>query len=169
MTCTSYRVRMEASDCDDRAGKKHPTVLVAHAGKQHAYRHAAAVEQAGCLHKFVTSGYYKPDRWPDRLLSRVHKLDVALRRRLLNDLSSDRVIRRWRLELPELFARDRWQWQTRRWPRRAPRCKIRSVGGQTVCHDSRHLLGLSRKLLGKLTARRDVVAVWRLLSLPQHT
>ena len=90
---------------EGRGSLARPTVLVAHAGKQHAYRHAAAVEQAGCLHKFVTSGYYKPDRWPDRLVSRVQKLDVALRRRSLNDLSSDRVIRRWRLELPELFAR----------------------------------------------------------------
>lgn len=83
----------------------HPTVLVAHAGKQHSYRHAAAVNRARRLARFVTSSYYKPDRWPDRLFAAIDRLDRPLRRRWLADLPSDKVTRRWSLELPEIVAR----------------------------------------------------------------
>lgn len=82
-----------------------PTVLEAHSGKQHAYRHAAALESLGALHKFVTSGYYKPDAFPDRLLSWSKWFDSRLRRRTLSALPSAKVVRRWRFELPELAAR----------------------------------------------------------------
>ncbi len=80
-------------------------VLVAHAGKQHAYRHALAVQKAGCLERFVTSGYYCPERFPDRCLALSQRLDRALRRRNLSGLDCRRVVRRWGLELPELIAR----------------------------------------------------------------
>ncbi len=80
-------------------------MLVAHAGKQHSYRHAAAVNRAGRLARFVTSSYYKPDRWPDRLFSAIDRLDRPLRRRWLDELPSDKVTRRWSLELPEIAAR----------------------------------------------------------------
>ncbi len=90
---------------DQRTGEIHPTVLVAHAGKQHSYRHAAAVNRSGHLARFVTSSYYKPDRWPDRLFSAINRLDRPLRRRWLNELPSDKVTRRWSLELPEIAAR----------------------------------------------------------------
>jgi glycosyltransferase involved in cell wall biosynthesis len=82
-----------------------PAVVVAHSGKQHAYRHAAAMHRAGALLQFVTSGYYKPDSFPDRLLGWSSWLDARLRRRTLEAIPSDRVIRRWRFELPELLAR----------------------------------------------------------------
>jgi len=82
-----------------------PAIVVAHSGKQHAYRHAVAVEQAGALLRFVTSGYYKPDTFPDRLFTRFSWLDSRLRRRTLNELPSAKVVRRWRFELPELLAR----------------------------------------------------------------
>ena len=88
-----------------RADDKHPMVLVAHAGKQHSYRHAAAVNRAGRLARFVTSSYYKPDRWPDRLFSSIDRLDRPLRRRWLDELPSDKVTRRWSLEMPEIAAR----------------------------------------------------------------
>lgn len=80
-------------------------VVVAHAGKQHAYRHALAVQQAGCLERFVTSGYYDPRRYPDLLLSHWLRVNQVLRRRTLDGLDGGRVSRRWRLELPELVAR----------------------------------------------------------------
>lgn len=82
-----------------------PTVLVAHAGKQHAYRHALAVQRAGCLAHFVTSGYYKPKSFPDRLLATTTWFDRPLRRRHLSDLDPGRVVRRWDLEFPELAYR----------------------------------------------------------------
>src|SRR5271167_917570 len=82
-----------------------PSVVVAHSGKQHAYRHAAAVQKAGSLARFVTSGYYKPDTYPDRLLSWSSWLDARLRRRTFSGLPSAKVVRRWRFELPELLAR----------------------------------------------------------------
>jgi glycosyltransferase involved in cell wall biosynthesis len=82
-----------------------PRVLVAHAGKQHAYRHALAVQKAGCLEQFVTSSYYEPSRFPDSLFARSRRLDRALRRRTLDGLDGKRVVRRWSLELPELVAR----------------------------------------------------------------
>ncbi len=80
-------------------------VRVAHSGKQHAYRHALAVERAGALDLFITSGYFKADRFPDRLASRVPKIDRALRRRYQEGLPLEKVVRRWRYELPELAAR----------------------------------------------------------------
>jgi starch synthase len=81
------------------------SVVVAHSGKQHAYRHAAAVERAGALKAFVTSGYYKPERFPDRLFAASKRIDAKLRRRTLDALPSGKVVRRWRFELPELLAR----------------------------------------------------------------
>ena len=80
-------------------------VRVAHSGKQHAYRHALSLEQLGALDLFVTSGYYKPDQMPDRLAGGMRKLDAALRRRFQEGLPAEKVIRRWRYELPELLAR----------------------------------------------------------------
>lgn len=82
-----------------------PSVVVGHSGKQHAYRLAAAVQQAGALEAFLTSGYYKPASFPDRLLGRLRKADAALRRRHLPELDPERVARRWWLEAPELLAR----------------------------------------------------------------
>src|SRR5262245_16920220 len=80
-------------------------VRIAHSGKQHAYRHALAVERCGALERFITSGYYKPDTRPDSWLSRVPRLDRALRRRFQIGLDSQKIVRRWRVELPELVAR----------------------------------------------------------------
>jgi starch synthase len=85
--------------------KEMPAIVVAHSGKQHAYRHAAAVHQAGALLRFVTSGYYKPDAFPDRLLAWWSAIDSRLRRRTLSALPGAKVVRRWRFELPELLAR----------------------------------------------------------------
>lgn len=87
------------------AARRAPLVVVAHSGKQHAYRHAAAVENAGALLRFITSSYYKPDRFPDRILGKSAWLDVRLRRRTLASIPSDKVIRAWRFELPEILAR----------------------------------------------------------------
>src|ERR1700722_8227360 len=78
-------------------------VLVAHSGKQHAYRHALAVQKAGRLSRFVTSGYYCPERFPDSVLACRPSFDRALRRRNLDGLDTSRVVRRWDLELPELI------------------------------------------------------------------
>ncbi len=86
-------------------GGRRPAVVVAHAGKQHAYRHAAAVQQAGCLFRFLTSGYYRPDRFPDRLLRRWGRADALLRRRHFAGIDAGKVVRRWDLEVPELLAR----------------------------------------------------------------
>lgn len=84
-------------------------ILVAHAGKQHAYWHACALQQLGVLSRFVTSGYYRPDRWPDRLFAGIGPLHRALLRRNHPGLDSDNVTRRWSLEVPELLAR-RLRW-----------------------------------------------------------
>src|SRR5262245_27919140 len=80
-------------------------VRVAHSGKQHAYRHALAIEQCGILDRFITSGYYKPEAFPDRWLDCIPSFDRALRRRSQEGLPGQKVIRRWRFELPEIIAR----------------------------------------------------------------
>lgn len=80
-------------------------VRVAHSGKQHSYRHALAVERCGALDRFITSGYYKPDVWPDRWLSQFARLDSVLLRRFQTGIPSAKIVRRWRFELPELFTR----------------------------------------------------------------
>jgi glycosyltransferase involved in cell wall biosynthesis len=84
---------------------RRPRVVVSHSGKQHAYRLARAVQQAGSLQAFVTSGYYKPRQFPDRLARSVPKLDTFLRRRNLSKLDPHLVCRNWRFEVPELIAR----------------------------------------------------------------
>jgi glycosyltransferase involved in cell wall biosynthesis len=85
-----------------------PRVVVAHSGKQHAYRHALALQSAGYLDRFVTTSYYKPQRLPDRLAACWPKADRILRRRRLEELDDDRVYRRWRYEVPEVLARTVW-------------------------------------------------------------
>jgi alpha-maltose-1-phosphate synthase len=82
-----------------------PTVVVGHSGKQHAYRLALALQRAGELRAFLTSGYYKPTEFPDCLLARSPRLDAYLRRRHLAALDPSRIVRRWGLEAPEAFAR----------------------------------------------------------------
>lgn len=87
-----------------RAGDHHPRVIVSHSGKQHAYRHALAVQSAGCLHRFITSGYYIPSRVPDRFARAFATIDAAFRRRRLDGIVEERIVRRWRYEIPELIA-----------------------------------------------------------------
>lgn len=82
-----------------------PSILVAHSGRQHAYRLALAIQKAGSLKRFITSGYYKPEVFPDHLLARSPRLESLFRRRHLSGLDPRRVVRRWDFEIPELLAR----------------------------------------------------------------
>jgi len=78
--------------------------IVSHSGKQHAYRHAAAVQRCGRLARFITSTYYRPGRLPDAWLKRWARADRYLRRRYLEGLD-ERVLRQPLFELPELACR----------------------------------------------------------------
>lgn len=82
-----------------------PKTLVAHSGKQHAYRHAMSLQSLGCLAGFVTSSYYKPTYFPDRLLAISPRMNRFLLRRTLDGLRDDLVHRRWRYEGPEIASR----------------------------------------------------------------
>jgi glycosyltransferase involved in cell wall biosynthesis len=82
-----------------------PRVRVAHSGRQYVYQHALSVERCGVLDRFITSSYYKPDVFPDRWLAGLHGIDRVLRLRFQEGLPSDKIVRRWRYELPELLAR----------------------------------------------------------------
>ncbi len=53
----------------------------------------------------MTTSYYKPSQYPDKLAARWQKADIALRRRRLEGLQDGRIVRRWRYELPEVFVR----------------------------------------------------------------
>jgi glycosyltransferase involved in cell wall biosynthesis len=80
-------------------------VILSHAGKQHAYRAAAALDAVGALRRFVTSGYYRRDRFPDRMAQALPRLDRWLQGRHQEGLDSRRVTRFPRLEVPELAWR----------------------------------------------------------------
>ncbi len=80
-------------------------VLVSHSGKQHAYRHALSLHRLGRLAQLVTSSYYKPDRWPDKLIAKSARLNAWLGKRTLAGIPSAKVTRRWRYELPEIVCR----------------------------------------------------------------
>jgi starch synthase len=82
------------------------TVTVSHSGKQHAYRHALSLQQLGLLRRFVTSTFYKRDRWPDRIAGLVPQLDRGLQKRWLDGLDSSLVSRHLSLEVPELCYRN---------------------------------------------------------------
>lgn len=105
--------RIPATMCESNTIESNPRlskpcalkVRVAHSGKQHAYRLALSVKRSGALDRFITSGYYKPDSIPDRWLTRIPRIDRALRRRCLTELPSGNIIRRWQFEIPELLAR----------------------------------------------------------------
>src|SRR5690606_25984622 len=88
--------------------KQLPQVLVAHSGKQHAYRHALSLQSLGLLAGFVTSAYYKPSKFPDCLAALSPQLNRALARRRQDGLRDDLVHRRWRYEIPEVTARKLW-------------------------------------------------------------
>ncbi|MFA5411469.1 MAG: glycosyltransferase family 4 protein [Candidatus Omnitrophota bacterium] len=77
-------------------------ILVAHSGKQHAYQLALALQHLGRLNSFITSAYYKPGRFPDRLLK---KIDHILKKRNQPGLEEDRVKRFPFFEAPELALR----------------------------------------------------------------
>jgi alpha-maltose-1-phosphate synthase len=81
-------------------------VTVSHSGKQHAYQHAHSLQRLGQLQRFVTSTYYRRDRWPDRLAKTVPKIDTGLQKRWLRGLDTARVTRNLRFELPELWQRN---------------------------------------------------------------
>jgi glycosyltransferase involved in cell wall biosynthesis len=80
-------------------------ILLSHAGRQHSYKVALAMQELGCLGKFITSGYYKPSQYPDRFIDKDRKLQSFLRKRNEPDLSDENVIRFPWLEAPELIAR----------------------------------------------------------------
>jgi glycosyltransferase involved in cell wall biosynthesis len=82
-----------------------PKVRVAHSGKQHSYWHALSLQRYGTLDRLITSGYFKPETFPDRWLTRSRRMDRFLRRRYLEGLSSEKVVRRWHFEIPEFIAR----------------------------------------------------------------
>jgi alpha-maltose-1-phosphate synthase len=82
------------------------SVTVSHSGKQHAYRHALSLQQLGLLRRFVTSTYYKRDRWPDRIACLVPRVDRGLQKRWLDGVDSSLVTRHLSLEVPELFYRN---------------------------------------------------------------
>jgi glycosyltransferase involved in cell wall biosynthesis len=93
-----------APQADLRRGN-HPLIIVSHAGKQHSYRHAANLQAAGHLAKFITSGYYKREAWPDCMFQFFTTLDRFMRRRYHSGIDSARIVRRPGLEVPELLAR----------------------------------------------------------------
>jgi len=153
--------------------------IVAHSGKQHAYRHALALQNRGRLAMFVTSTYYRPDRRPEAWLRCWPRADRAMRRRHLDGL--DEAVRRqlW-LELPEVACRaligngrlaqhltyvrdaafDRW----------VARGQIRACdaqgfwGFQGSCHDSlaaaraRGLLAVAEFATGHVVAAERILA-----------
>ena len=80
-------------------------VLVSHSGKQHAYWHSCALQKLGLLERFITSGYYQPTKWPDKLCRVSGWLHHAMQRRWHPELDSNLVERHWKYELPELVSR----------------------------------------------------------------
>lgn len=79
-------------------------ILISHSGKQHSYKLALAFQRLGRLNKFVTSSYYDPSRFPDKLFSRFGKLDRFLRKRYEPNLSK-KVKRFPVFEIPEFVLR----------------------------------------------------------------
>ena len=80
-------------------------VIVSHAGRQHAYEVAGALEHAGLLETFFTSSYYRRDFYPDRLARLVPSLDRLLQKRHHPAIDARRVKRFPTLELPEIASR----------------------------------------------------------------
>jgi starch synthase len=153
--------------------------IVAHSGKQHAYRHALALQNRGCLERFVTSTYYRPRCQPDTWFSRWPKADRALRRRHLDGLEAS-VRRQLLFELPEVACRavigngrlarhltylrdvafDRWVAR-----RQIRACDAQGFWGfQGSCHDSlaaaraRGLLAVAEFATGHVVAAERILA-----------
>jgi len=80
-------------------------VLLSHSGKQHSYRLAVSLQELGSLKQFITSSYYAPGRFPDKILSQNKDLDMYLKKRNIEGLS-ERVKRFPVFELPEFFLRN---------------------------------------------------------------
>ena len=74
-------------------------VMVFHPGRQHAYEVAVALQTAGRLQAFHTSVYYRPDRWPYRVIEWLprDRRDRAQRRLAYrrHPLLSDERVRSW--------------------------------------------------------------------------
>lgn len=81
-------------------------VTVTHSGKQHAYQHAYSLEKLGRLERLITSTYYRPSRWPDKLASLSPRLHRPLQKRGHPRLDDRLVVRHIGLEMPELWYRN---------------------------------------------------------------
>ncbi|MGB2705796.1 MAG: glycosyltransferase family 4 protein [Candidatus Omnitrophota bacterium] len=79
-------------------------ILLSHSGKQHSYKLALSLQNLGRLAAFITSSYYDPSRFPDRLFSRFGRMDSFLKKRHEGGLS-DKVRRFPFFEVPELVLR----------------------------------------------------------------
>jgi glycosyltransferase involved in cell wall biosynthesis len=79
--------------------------VLSHSGRQHSYRVALALQHANALDAFLTSMYYKRERFPDALLRALPPFDRWMRKRWQEGLDPGLVVRRPLMELPEIAAR----------------------------------------------------------------
>ena len=79
-------------------------VIVSHAGKQHSYKLAYALQEIGRLNRFVTSTYYFPSKFPDRLFAKYKKSDEFFKKRFDPGLTGN-ISRYCFLEIPEIVLR----------------------------------------------------------------
>jgi len=79
-------------------------ILLSHSGRQHSYKLALSLAKLGRLGHFITSAYYDPSRFPDRLFARSARIDGFLRKRHEKGLS--RGVKRFPFfEIPEVLLR----------------------------------------------------------------
>lgn len=79
-------------------------ILLSHAGKQHSYKLAISIQKLGRLKTFITSSYYDPSRFPDKLFAKFLSFNRFLAKRYEPYLSR-RVKRFFVFEIPELILR----------------------------------------------------------------
>ncbi len=79
-------------------------ILLSHSGKQHSYKVAVSLQSLKRLRVFLTSFYYDPTRFPDKIFSKIKRLHIFLKRR--NEEGLTRKVRRFPLfEIPETLLR----------------------------------------------------------------
>ncbi|MFO8053396.1 MAG: glycosyltransferase [Candidatus Omnitrophota bacterium] len=83
---------------------KKENLIISHAGKQHSYKVALSFKKLGRLSKFITSAYYKPGIFPDKIFSKNKIFHKKLMKRNEPDLHN-KVKRFPFLEIPELVLR----------------------------------------------------------------
>lgn len=81
------------------------SIAVSHANTQHSYRVVYAMQKAGKLSQYYTSFYYKKNKVPFNIFSKINSIDRYLSKRYFDGLDQNKIMNFLTLEILEQLIR----------------------------------------------------------------